>query len=72
MKKAQIIYEDLKKNSIDQDTEFNFKASAGRLRQHTYFSLHHKTTVAQKDSNQLIDKLISFVVAGAETYEIDW
>ena len=65
MKKATIIYEDLRKGSDDEDLESDFKASTGWLRQFLQragFSLRRKTSMAQKDPERLIDKLVSFVI----------
>ena len=73
MKKAKIVYDDMTKEpEFENDTNTDFLASTGWLRnstgclrnfmQRNGLSLRRKTSIAQKDSDKLTDKLVSFVL----------
>ena len=60
MKKANIVYDDTTKN----DTNTDFLTCTGWLHnfiQRNGLALQHKTSIAQKDPDKLINKLVSFV-----------
>ena len=66
MKKAKILFDDMKKGEqTESDIDNEFLASTGWLRnfmKRNGLSLCRKTSIAQKDPDKLIDKLVSFVL----------
>lgn len=65
MKKAKVMYDEMIKNEPTHDEENEFLASTGwlkRFMQRNGLSLRRKTSIAQKDPDKLIDKLVSFVL----------
>ena len=66
MKKAQVVYNELKTTQADTINYYEeFKASTGWLKnfmRRNHLSLCRKTSVAQKDPDRLIAKIVSYVL----------
>ena len=66
MKKAQVVYDDTKTARTDNiNDEEEFKASNGwlnKLMRRNHLSLRRKTSVAQKDPDRLVAKIVSYVL----------
>ena len=63
-KKALLIYEDLKHTALDRYDE-NFEATTGwlfKFMKQNNLSLRRKTSVAQKDPDLLISKIVSYIL----------
>ena len=66
MKKAQVVYNELKTTQADTINYYGeFKASTGWLKnfmRRNHLSLRRKTSVAQKDPDRLVAKIVSYVL----------
>ena len=66
MKKAQVVYDEMKlRETVDTANEEEFKASTRWLKnfmRRNYLSLRRKTSVAQKDPDRLVAKVVSYVL----------
>ena len=66
MKKAQVVYDDMKLGeTANTANEVEFKASTGWLKnfmRRNHLSLRRKTSIAQKDPDRLVAKVVSYVL----------
>ena len=65
MKKTKIMYDEMTKNREENDSNVDFLASTGWLRnfmKRNGLSLQRKNSIAQKDPDKLADKLVSSVL----------
>ena len=67
MKKAQVVYDEMKlEETANTANEEEFKASTGWLKnsviRRNHLSLRRKSSIAQKDPDRLVAKVVSYVL----------